>query len=533
MKTELPDDIEQLKAMLRQQQARLRQYAGQVAGYEQEIERLKAQLDKLRRMLFGQSSEKKRHKLENQIRQAEKRLSELENRLSTARGYLEDAAAVTESPETSPPPEQSVVDTPAVASHKSSRKPLPAELPRETHRLLPAETACPACGGELKVMGETISEQLEIINTAFKVIETVRPKLACSRCDVIVQAPLPPKPIERSYTSPGLLARILVSKYGEHIPLYRQSEIYARQGVELSRKTMMRWVSEMADRLSPLYIALNSYVLEAGKVHTDDTPVKVLAPGSGKTKTGRLWVYVRDDRNAGSSLPAAVWFAYSADRKGEHPQQHLAEYQGVLQADAYSAYDALYETGRVKEAACLAHARRKIHDEDARRPTEMTQEALRRIAELYAIEAEIRGSPADERLAVRKARSVPLMQSFYDWIQLQRKTLSKHAEMAKAFDYILKQWDALNEFCRDGWVEIDNNIGENALRSVAVGRKNYLFFGSDNGGESAAIIYILLVTCKLNNVEPEDWLREVIMKINDWPSNRVHELLPWNFSPVK
>lgn len=220
MKTELPDDIEQLKAMLRQQQARLRQYAGQVAGYEQEIERLKVQLDRLRRMLFGQSSEKKRHKLENQIRQAEKRLSELESRLDTARSYLEDAAAVTESPETGAPPEPSVMDNPGVASRKSSRKPLPAELPRETHRLPPEETVCPACGGELKVMGETISEQLEIINTAFKVIETVRPKLACSRCDVIVQAPLPPKPIERSYASPGLLARILVSKYSEHVPLY-------------------------------------------------------------------------------------------------------------------------------------------------------------------------------------------------------------------------------------------------------------------------------------------------------------------------
>ncbi|HAG0930786.1 TPA: IS66 family transposase, partial [Salmonella enterica] len=219
MKNELPDDIEQLKAMLRQQQARLRQYASQVAGYEQEIERLKAQLDKLRRMLFGQSSEKKRHKLENQIRQAEKRLSELENRLNTARSYLEDAAAVTESPEASHLPESPVADSPVAARRKSSRKPLPAELPRETHRLLPAETACPACGGELKVMGETISEQLEIINSAFKVIETVRPKLACSRCDVIVQAPLPPKPIERSYASPGLLARILVSKYCEHIPL--------------------------------------------------------------------------------------------------------------------------------------------------------------------------------------------------------------------------------------------------------------------------------------------------------------------------
>lgn len=502
-------------------------------GYEQEIERLKAQLDRLRRMLFGQSSEKKRHKLENQIRQAEKRLSELENRLNTARNLLEDASSVTDSPDTSPPSENPIASKPEFPGRKSSRKPLPAELPRETHRLLPAETSCPACGGVLKEMGETISEQLDIINTAFKVIETIRPKLACSRCDVIVQAPLPPKPIERGYASAGLLARILVSKYMEHIPLYRQSEIYARQGVELSRNTMVRWVSEMADKLRPLYIALNDYVLEAGKVHADDTPVKVLAPGNGKTKTGRLWVYVRDDRNAGSFLPAAVWFAYSADRKGEHPQLHLAKYQGVLQADAYAGYNVLYETGRVKEAGCLAHARRKIHDEDVRRPTEMTQEALRRIAELYDIEAEIRGSPAEERLAVRKARSVQLMQSLYDWIQLQRKTLSKHAEMAKAFDYILNHWNALNEFCRDGWVEIDNNIGENALRSVAVGRKNYLFFGSDKGGESAAIIYSLLVTCKLNEVEPENWLREVIVKLNDWPSNRVHELLPWNCSTVK
>ncbi|KDT07778.1 transposase IS66 family protein [Escherichia coli 2-011-08_S1_C3] len=286
MNNELPDDIELLKAMLRTQQSRLRQYACQVAGYEQEIERLKAQLDRLRRMLFGQSSEKKRHKLENQIRQAEKRLSELENRLNTARNLLEDASSVTDSSDTCPPSENPIASKPESLGRKSSRKPLPAKLPRETHRLLPAETSCPACGGSLKEMGETISEQLDIINTAFKVIETIRPKLACSRCDVIVQAPLPPKPIERGYASAGLLARVLVSKYVEHIPLYRQSEIYARQGVELSRNTLVRWVSEMADKLRPLYIALNDYVLEAGKVHADDTPVKVLAPGNGMNRPG-------------------------------------------------------------------------------------------------------------------------------------------------------------------------------------------------------------------------------------------------------
>lgn len=537
MKNELPDDIDQLKALLRkqqetlkQQQTRLRQYAGQVADYELEINRLKAQLDKLRRMLFGQSSEKSRHKLENKIRQAEKRLAELETRLNAAKSYLTEDAPEPEmvtggaaEPEKKPVP----------ADRRAPRSPLPAELPRETRRIAPTETACPACGGELKAMGETVSEQLDIINTAFKVIETVRPKLACSRCDVIVQAPLPSKPIEGSRAGSSLLARILVSKYGEHTPLYRQSEIYARQGLALSRNTMVRWVSMMAERLRPLYDVLNQYVLQAGKVHSDDTPVRVLAPGNGKTRTGRLWVYVRDDRNAGLSEPPAVWFSYSADRKGEHPQRHLAGYRGVLQADAYGGYDALYESGRITEAACMAHARRKIHDEHVRRPTALTDEALKRIAALYGTEAEIRGSPAEERLAVRKERSLPQMESLHDWIQTQMKTLSVHAEMAKAFGYMLKQWHALNEFCRNGWVEIDNNIGENALRSVAVGRKNYLFFGSDNGGEAAAVIYSLLGTCRLNGVEPENWLREVIGKINDWPSNRVHELLPWNLSSVK
>lgn len=530
MKSDLPDDIDQLKALLRKQQSQLRQYAGQVAGYELEINRLKAQLDKLRRMLFGQSSEKSRHKLENKILQAEKRLSELETRLEAAKSCLngnepvQDAAA-------------GAVAAPLTTTEKNvrntSRKPLPAGLPRETQTLLPADKICPACGGDLKVMGETVSEQLEIINTAFKVIETVRPKLACSRCDVIVQAPLPAKPVEGSRVGSSLLARILVGKYAEHTPLYRQTEIYARHGLVLSRNTMVRWVAMMADRLRPLYEALNRYVLQAGKVHTDDTPVRVLEPGSGKTRTGRLWVYVRDDRNAGVAEPPAVWFSYSADRKGEHPQRHLAGYTGVLQADAYGGYDALYEPGRIREAACLAHARRKIHDEHVRRPTAMTNEALKRIAALYVIEAEIRGSPAGERLAARKTRTVALMQSLQDWIQEQMKTLSVHAEMAKAFAYMLKQWDALNEYSRNGQVEIDNNIGENALRTVAVGRKNYLFFGSDNGGEAAAIIYSLLGTCRLNGVEPEAWLREVIGKINDWLSNRVHELLPWNHSPVK
>lgn len=508
MNTPLPDDIDALKALLREQQA-LSQH------FEREIERLKAQIVKLRRMLFGQSSEKQRDKTERQLRQAEKQLAEVESQLRNTRFGL-PAAEATEAP-------------PQKADHPG-RKPLPAGLPRETRVLPPAGSVCPRCGGELKLLSESVSEQLDIIRSAFKVIETVRPKLACCRCDHIVQAPLPAKPIARGYAAPGLLARVIMAKFCEHLPLYRQSEIYARQGVELSRNTLGRWVDEMGHTLRPLYEALYNYVLMAGKVHADDTPVNVLGPGSGKTRTARLWVYLRDDRCAGSSLPAAVWFTYTPDRKGTHPQRHLAGYSGILQADAYAGYDALYEKGRITEAACMAHARRKIHDVHVRTPTAVTTEALRRIGLLYAVEAEIRGSPAEERLSVRKARTVPLMQSLYGWIQTQMTTLSRHSDTAKAFTYLLNHWDALNVFCRNGWVEIDNNLCENALRVVALGRRNWLFFGADGGGETAAVMYSLIGSCKLNGVEPETWLRHVIGHIQEWPVNQVHELLPWNIT---
>ena len=321
-----------------------------------------------------------------------------------------------------------------------------------------------------------MSEQLELISSTFKVIETQRPKQACCRCDHIVQAPVPSKPIARSYAGAGLLAHVVTGKYADHLPLYRQSEIYRRQGVELSRATLGRWTGAVAELLEPLYDVLRQYVLMPGKVHADDIPVPVQEPGSGKTRTARLWVYVRDDRNAGSQMPPAVWFAYSPDRKGIHPQNHLA---------------------------------------------------LQRIGELYAIEAEVRGCSAEQRLAARKTRAAPLMQSLYDWIQTQMKTLSRHSDTAKAFAYLLKQWDGLNVYCSNGWVEIDNNIAENALRGVAVGRKNWLFAGSDSGGEHAAVLYSLIGTCRLNNVEPEKWLRYVIEHIQDWPANRVRDLLPW------
>lgn len=516
MERSLSDENTRLRVLLQEQQHTIRQMAEynrllsqRVTAYASEINRLKALVAKLQRMQFGKSSEKLRGKMQCQVLATEERISALQEKMAEVLGEQHD-------PELPQPLRQS-----------SSRKPLPASLPRETRILPPPETACPACGGNLSALGCDVSEQLELISSAFKVIETQRPKLACCQCDHIVQAPMPSKAIERSYAGPGLLARIVTAKFAEHTPHYRQSEIYRRQGVELSRATLSRWSGAVSELLEPVYDLLRQYVLMPGKVHTDDIPVPVQEPGSGKTRTARLWVYVRDDRNAGSQLPPAVWFAYSPDRKGMHPQQHLAGYSGILQADAYGGYNVLYEDGHITEAACMAHARRKIHDVHVRTPTDITIEALKRIGELYAIEAEIRGSPAEERLAVRKDRAVPLMQSLYDWIQVQMTVLSRHSGTAKAFAYLLKQWDALNLYCRNGWVEIDNNIAENALRGVALGRKNWLFAGSDSGGERAAVLYSLIGTCRLNGVDPEAWLRYVIGHIQDWPANRVHELMPW------
>ncbi len=400
MDTSLAHENARLRALLQTQQDTIRQMAEynrllsqRVAAYASEINRLKALVAKLQRMQFGKSSEKLRAKTERQIQEAQERISALQEEMAETLGEQYDPVL------------------PSALRQSSARKPLPASLPRETRVIRPEEECCPACGGDLSPLGCDVSEQLELISSAFKVIETQRPKLACCRCDHIVQAPVPSKPIARSYAGAGLLAHIVTGKYADHLPLYRQSEIYLRQGVELSRATLGRWTGAVAELLEPLYDVLRQYVLMPGKVHADDIPVPVQEPGSGKTRTARLWVYVRDDRNAGSQMPPAVWFAYSPDRKGIHPQNHLAGYSGVLQADAYGGYRALYESGRITEAACMAHARRKIHDVHARVPTDITTEALQRIGELYVIEAEVRGCSAEQRLAARKARAAPLMQS--------------------------------------------------------------------------------------------------------------------------
>jgi transposase len=346
--------------------------------------------------------------------------------------------------------------------------------------------------------------------------------------DVIVQAEAPSRPIARGLAGPSLLAHVIVSKYADHLPLYRQSEIYARAGVELERSTLADWVGSSSKLLEPLHEALRKYVMSTRKLHADDTPVPVLEPGKGRTKTGRLWTYVRDERAAAQTTAPAVWFAYSPDRSGKHPHQHLATFKGTLQADAYAGFNRLYESGNVQEAACWAHVRRKLFDIQQANASPLASQALERIAQLYAVESEIRGRPPDERKQVRQARSRPLIAALHEWMRITLAKVSRKSDIAAAIGYAFGRWPALLRFCDDGLLEIDNNAAERALRAVALGRKNYLFAGSDAGGERAAALYSLIGSAKLNGVDPEAYLRQVLTRIADHPINRIAELLPWN-----
>lgn len=474
-----------------------------------EIEHLKLLIAKLRRMQFGRKSEK----VERQIEQLELKLEDLQ--AHSVEPPLQPASEVCAS-EPAPAPRQ--------------RRPLPDHLPREIKTHEPAEPACPECGGKLRKLGEDVSEILEYVPASFKVIRHVRPKLCCTGCDKIVQAPAPSRPIDRGLAGPGLLAHVLTSKYCDHLPLYRQSEIYAREGVELDRSTLAKWVGEASHLLEPLVEALRRYVMSADKLHGDDTPVPVLAPGNGKTKTGRLWTYVRDDRPSGSTAAPAAWFAYSPDRKGEHPQQHLSKFRGILQADAYSGFNKLYEDGSIQEAPCLAHIRRKFYDLMEAYRSPIATEAVERIGALYEIEKEIRGRPPDERREVRNQRSRPLLDAMHAWLETSLSKLSRKSDTSAAIHYALARWHAFVRYCEDGRIEIDNSAAERALRAIAVGRRNYLFAGSDAGGERAATFYCLLGTAKLNGLDPEAYLRAVLTCIADHPVNRIADLLPWNLA---
>ena len=504
----LPDldslDLEAVKTLLIDRHER---YTAVLTSRTIEIERLVLLVEKLQRMLFGTKSEK----VLRQIDQLELQLEELQ------------AASAIEELKVGPPAER-----PAAA--KPFRRPLPEHLPREIHRHMPSHEACPDCGGRLRELGEDVAEMLEYVRACFKVIRHVRPKLSCDACDRIVQAPAPSRPIDRGLAGPGLLAHVLVSKYADHQPLYRQSEIYAREGVDLDRSTLAGWVGATSDLLKPLVDAVRDHVMSATKLHADDTPVPVLAPGNGRTRTGRLWTYVRDDRPSGDTTAPAVWFAYSPDRKGENPRQHLKLYKGALQADAYAGFQHLYESGTILEVACWAHARRKFHEIHIAHPSPTTTKAIERIAALYAIEAEIRGSTPEIRRTTRQARAKPLLDSMQIWLETTLATLSRKSDTAAAIRYALSRWPALVRYAGDGQLEIDNNAAERALRVVALGRKNFLFAGSNAGGERAAAIYSLLGSAKLNGRDPQLYLHHVLERIADHPISKINELLPWNVS---
>ena len=528
----LPDDVETLKHLLLGRDAELARARAEASSATALIAHLRLTIEKMRREIYGPRSERTARLLD----QLELQLEELET------AATEDELAA----------EMAVAKTTTVAAFtrkRPARKPFPAHLPRE-RVIVPGPTACLCCGGgRLRKLGEDVTETLESIPRQWKVIQHVREKFTCRDCEKISQAPAPFHVIARGWAGPNLLAMIVFEKFGQHQPLNRQAERYAREGVPLSLSTLADQVGACASVLRPIYDRLQAHVLAAERLHGDDTTVPVLA--KGKTATARSWVYVRDDRPFGGRAPPAAVFYYSRDRSGEHPQRHLANFGGVLQADAYSGYGKLYEPGRVPgsitEAACWSHARRKFYvladiETNARRKAQgktsavispMALETVRRIDALFEIERSINGLGADQRKTVRQDRSAPLVASLQTWMREERARLSRHNDLAKAMDYILKRWDAFTRFLDDGRICLSNNAAERALRGIALGRKSWLFAGSDRGGERAAVMYSLIVTAKMNDIDPQAWLADVLARIADHPARELDELMPWNWTPLK
>ena len=488
------------------------------------IGRLKLEIEKLRRELYGTRSERKARLLD----QLGMQLEDLEADATEDELMAEIAARPT-----------SVV---AFQRKRPARQPFPDHLPRE-RIVVAAPESCPCCGSsKLVKLGEDVTETLEVIPRQWKVIQTVRERFSCRACETIAQPPAPFHVIPRGHAGPKLLAMVLFEKYGQHQPLNRQSERYAREGIDLPLSTLADHIGACAAALRPLHGLIEQHVMAAERLHGDDTPVPILA--KGKTDTGRAWVYVRDDQPFGGTDPPAVLFRASRDRSGDHPDEHLRSFAGILQVDAYAGYNRLLvperRPGPIVEALCWAHARRKFFvladiAANARRGSKAAPispiafEAVTRIDTFFDIEREINGMAAEQRLAVRRARSASLVADLEVWMREHRARLSRHAPIAQAMDYMLRRWDGFARFLGDGRICLTNNAAERSLRGLALGRKAWLFAGSDRGAERAAVIYSLIGTAKLNDVDPQAWLADVLTRIAGTPQSRLGELLPWNW----
>jgi transposase len=525
----LPDDVATLKQLLLARDAELAQARAEVASARAEasstealVVHLRLTIEKLKRDLFGVRNERKARLVD----QMELQLEELEAAATEDEVAAEKAAATTQ--------------VRAFTRRKPARKPLPAHLPRE-RVVVPGPTTCSCCGSSrLAKLGEDVTERLDVVPRQWKVVQIVREKFTCRDCEKISQTPAPFSVLPRGLAGPSLLAMILFEKYGQHQPLNRQSERYAREGIDLSVSTLADQVGGSAVVLRPLYELIRAHVFAGDRVHGDETPVPVLA--KHETRKGRLWAYVRDDKPFAGPDPPAVVFFYSRDRTAQHPENHLRDYAGILQADAYAGFNRLYQAerkpGPITEASCWAHGRRKLFelaDVTAKAGGKLAViaplafEAVKRIDAIFDVEREINGRSATERRTVRRERVAPLVSDLERWMRKEYAKLSRHSDVAKAMNYMLSRWDTFTRFLNDGRICITNNAAERALRGIALGRKSWLFAGSDRGGERAAVMYTLIQTARLNDVDPQAWLADVLARINDHNIQRLDELLPWNW----
>jgi transposase len=492
------------------------------------IAHMKLEIEKLRRALHGHGSERKARLLE----QMELQLEELEAAATEDELAAEKAAAKTQTVR-------------SFERKRPARKPFPDHLPRE-RVVIPAPASCPCCGsGKLSKLGEDVTETLEVIPRRWKVIQTVREKFSCRACETITQPPAPFHVTPRGFAGPNLLAMILFDKFGQHQPLNRQSDRFAREGIDLSVSTLADQVGACTTALAPLHALIEAHVLAAERLHGDDTTVPILA--KGKTVTGHIWTYVRDDRPFGGTAPPAALYYASRDRRQEHPERHLRGFNGILQADAYAGYNGLYDAARpqgaITPALCWAHARRKFFEladiaANARRGktapaiSPIALQAVKRIDALFDIERTIKGASIGERLRIRQKQSAPLLAELEAWLREARAPLSRSAAVAKPIDYLLKRWDGFARFLQDGRICLTNNAAERALRGFALGRKSWLFAGSDRGADRAAVVTTLIMTAKLNDIDPLAWLADALARIADLPQSRLPELLPWQWKTL-